>query len=222
MKEYREEEYLQLAGLQHFTFCQRQWALIHIEQQWADNSRTMEGQILHERVHDDSINEKRKNKIITRAMPIMSKQLGCSGECDVVEFHEKKEGISLFGHNGRFIPVPIEYKRGKPKEDDSDLLQLSAQAICLEEMLVCSVPYGYLYYNEVRHRTEVEFTKEMKEKVHLSFEQMHQLMERGYTPKVKRTKACNACSLKEICLPVLSKQVSVDEYYQNYLKEGGL
>ncbi|MDD5934859.1 MAG: CRISPR-associated protein Cas4 [Clostridiales bacterium] len=218
MKEYKEEDFLQLAGLQHFTFCRRQWALIHIEQQWNENYRTMEGQIIHENVHDGTFNEKRKNVLITRAMPIVSRELGCSGECDVVEFHLNKDGINLFQHEGRFIPIPIEYKRGKPKENDSDILQLCAQAMCLEEMLVCEVTYGYLYYDEIRHRMKVEFTQEYRDKVRESFIQMHQLFERGHTPKVKRTKSCNACSLKDICLPRLNKESNVMQYFENVLR----
>ena len=109
---FDEEEYLQLSGLQHFSFCRRQWALIHIEQQWAENLRTVDGRILHEKAHDSSLREKRNDRIITRDMRIHSRELGISGSCDVVEFQQAAEGISLPGQDGLWRPYPVEYKRG--------------------------------------------------------------------------------------------------------------
>ena len=162
---YKEEDFLQLSGIQHFEFCRRQWALAYIELQWQENVRTVEGKILHENAHDVSVKEKRGDLIVVRAMPIHSREMGVSGECDVVEFHKVQDGISLSGKEGFYKVVPIEYKRGKPKTDDSDILQVTAQALCLEEMLCCTIPHGYIYYGETRHRTKVEFTDEIREKV---------------------------------------------------------
>ena len=132
---YKEEEFLQLSGIQHFAFCRRQWALAYIEMQWQENVRTVEGKILHENAHDPAIKEKRGDLLIVRAMPVHSREMGASGECDVVEFHKTKDGISIAGREGNYSVVPVEYKRGKPKTDDSDILQVAAQALCLEEML---------------------------------------------------------------------------------------
>lgn len=206
---YKEDDFLQLSGIQHFAFCRRQWALIHIELEWEENVRTVEGVLLHEKAHDASIKEKRGNLIITRALPIHSRELGISGECDVVEFHKSKEGITLSGIEGKYTVTPVEYKRGKPKNNDFDVLQVTAQALCLEEMLCCEIPFGYIYYGEIKHRIKVEFTEELRQKVKSMFLEMHKYFEQRYTPKVKISKSCNACSLKDVCIPKLNKELSV-------------
>lgn len=218
-KMYKEEEYLQLSGIQHFIFCRRQWALSYIEMQWQDNVKTVEGEILHENAHDVNFKESTKNLLIERAMPIHSREMGVSGECDVVEFHRSQSGITLTKRDGFYTVVPVEYKRGKPKEDDSDIVQITAQAICLEEMLCCDISYGYIYYGEIRHRTKVEFTDAIRQKVKETFEEMHRYYERRYTPKVKISKKCKACSLKDICLPVLNKKKSVAGYIDRVITE---
>lgn len=211
-----------LSGIQHYAFCARQWALIHIEQQWEENYFTVMGNIMHENAHDKDFAEKRKNVIITRGMPVFSRILGVRGDCDVVEFHQSKDGIPLKNYEGTYQPLPVEYKRGKPKEHDADVLQLCAQAICLEEMLVCHIPKGFLYYGEIRRRLEVLFDEQLRRKVISSFEKMHQLYEKNHTPKVKITKACKACSLAEYCLPKLNQKITVADYLSRNLKEGEL
>ena len=216
---YSEEDYLQLSGIQHFAFCRRQWALAYIELQWEENVRTVEGKLLHEKAHDATSAEKRGDLLISRGMPIFSREIGISGECDVVEFWRDENGIPLFGRQGRYIVVPVEYKRGKPKENDVDILQLTAQAMCLEEMLCCHISYGYLYYGETKHRKKIAFDDEVRRKVKEMFEEMHQYYSRRYTPRVKRSKACNACSLKDICLPVLGVNKSANTYISKMLSE---
>ncbi|WP_334291267.1 CRISPR-associated protein Cas4 [[Clostridium] hylemonae] len=216
---YNEEEYLQLSGIQHFAFCRRQWALAYIELQWSENVRTVEGKLLHEKAHDVTSEEKRGDLIISRAMPIHSRELGVSGECDIVEFHRSGTGITLSGRDGTYEAVPIEYKRGSPKQNDVDILQLTAQAMCLEEMLCCEIPYGYLYYGETRHRSKVVFEESIRQKVRDSFREMHQYYERRYTPRVKRTRSCNACSLKDFCLPVLGVGKSASSYIDKALSQ---
>lgn len=220
MREYREEDFLNLAGIQHFAFCRRQWALIHIEQQWAENLRTVEGNIMHERAHDGELTEKRGDVLITRALPVFSRSLGINGICDVVEFHQKPNGVSLTGRNGLYLPVPVEYKKGKPKEHQADELQICAQAMCLEEMLLCEIPFGYLYYGEPRRRAKVDFTPELRAAVQKMAEEMHQYYARGYTPKSKPGKHCKACSLADLCLPKLCQNRSAKEYINRYLTEG--
>lgn len=217
---YNEEEFLQLSGIQHFAFCRRQWALAYIELQWDENVRTVEGKLLHENAHDPSVKEKRGDLIVARAMPIYSRELGVSGECDVVEFHKSEEGIQISGREGKYTVVPIEYKRGKPKSSDVDALQVAAQGICLEEMLCCDIPFGYIYYGEIRHREKIDFAEELRYKVKSMFAEMHKYYRQRYTPKVKISKSCHACSLKDICLPVLNKQVSVRQYIDSHMKEG--
>ena len=216
---YNEEDFLQLSGIQHFAFCRRQWALAYIELQWQENVRTVEGHLLHENAHDAAIKEKRGDLIVVRAMPVHSKELGISGECDVVEFHKAEDGIPISGREGKYTVIPVEYKRGTPKSNDADALQVAAQALCLEEMLCCDIPYGYVYYGEIRRREKIEFTERLRYKVKDLFAEMHKYYSQRYTPKVKWSKSCNACSLKEICLPVLNKKVSVKKYLDGKMQE---
>jgi len=180
-KEYNEDDFLLLSGIQHFVFCKRQWALIHIEQQWQENLRTVEGGILHERTHDTGIKEKRGDLIISRGMGVFSRNLGITGACDVVEFHKSRDGVTLYGREGTYKAVPVEYKRGKPKQDDADVLQLCAQALCLEEMLLCTIPEGFLYYGEPKRRIKVALDEALREKVRAVCREMHELYEKRYT-----------------------------------------
>lgn len=219
MKDYKEEDYLMLSGIQHYAFCPRQWALIHIEQQWEENYFTVMGNIMHENAHDKDFTEKRKNVVITRGMPVFSRTLGVRGDCDVVEFQLSKDGIPLKNYTGNYVPVPVEYKRGKPKEHDADILQLCAQAMCLEEMLVCKIDKGFLYYGETKRRLLVYFDEAIRQRVVDSFERMHQLYQNSHTPKVKVSKACKACSLAELCLPKINRKISVVDYLDKNLRE---
>ncbi|WP_241716393.1 CRISPR-associated protein Cas4 [Sulfoacidibacillus ferrooxidans] len=219
MMEYKEDDYLLLSGIQHFNFCRRQWALIHIEQQWEENVRTVEGNYLHTRADQPMIREKRGNKLIVRALPIHSKELGITGICDVVEFIQDPNGVVLAGEEGLYLPFPVEYKRGKPKKDDSDISQLTAQAICLEEMLVCDIERGYIFYDEIKHRVEVSITLDYRQKVKKSFEDMHHHFQNNYTPKVKTGPHCENCSLQHICLPDMLNKKSVSSYISGRLRE---
>ena len=216
---YDEDDYLQLSGIQHFAFCRRQWALAYIEMQWQENVRTVEGKILHENAHDPGLKEKRGDLLIVRAMPVHSCEMGVSGECDVVEFHRCEDGIQLHGHRGMFSVYPIEYKKGKPKITEEDKLQLTAQAMCLEEMFSTEISEGAIFYGETRRRENVLFSQELRDEVKELFDEMHQYYSRGYTPKVKTGKSCNSCSLKEICLPKLEKTTSVTAYITQSLRE---
>jgi len=217
--EYNEEDYLMISGIQHFEFCKRQWALIHIEQQWEENVRTIEGHDVHSRVDQPFTREKRGNKLVVRAMPVKSNALGVSGVCDAVEFIADADGVEIHGMDGRHLPYPVEYKRGKPKTGDEDILQLTAQAICLEEMLLCQVDTGYIFYNEVKRRIEVPLTVEVKEKVGALVKEMKDYYDRRYTPKVKVGKFCNSCSLRNICLPKLMKKQSARKYIEGRINE---
>ena len=214
-----EKTLLQLSGIQHYSFCPRQWALIHVEKQWAENLRTVEGNIMHSRAHDASQRERRENTLILRGISICSNELGFSGQCDVVEFHMSPDGVKLRGESGKWLPFPVEYKRGEPKENNADKLQLCAQAMCLEEMLCCKIFEGALFYGETRRRLPVEFTEELRAEVGRLSEEMHALAVRGYTPKAKMTKGCNACSLKELCLPKLVKRKKASSYIDEHIKE---
>ena len=218
MREYREEELLQLSGLQHFAFCRRQWALIHIEQKWQENLRTMEGRLLHETAHGNTA-EKRGDTLIVRGLPVVSYTLGINGVCDVVEFYQSDGGVSLFGRRGLWQPAPVEYKRGRPKEEDADLLQLCAQAMCLEEMLACQIQSAFLYYGETKRRLEVLLDSVLRGKVMDLLEEMHSLYRRRYTPQVTPGKHCKACSLVDLCLPELNRIPHVSDYLKRFLQE---
>ena len=217
--EYSDEDFLQISGLQHFKFCKRRWALIHLEQQWADNFRTVDGSLMHSNAHDKNFEESRGNKIITRAMNVFSHTLGVSGECDIVEFLQSKDGIALSGKEGLWQPYPIEYKRGSYNSQSGDSLQLCCQAMCLEEMLCCTIEKGALYFGETRRRMEVSFDYDLRKEVKEHLIQMHDLAARGHTPKVKPRTSCNACSLKNLCLPTLMNKLTVEAYIKHGLEE---
>lgn len=217
MKFNQEAEYLMLSGIQHFQFCRRQWALIHIEQQWVENVKTIEGQIIHQKVDQPELREKRKNHLIVRAMPIQSHTLTTTGICDVVEFIEDEQGVFLPKEQKKYRIIPVEYKRGKVKKGKEDLVQLVAQAICLEEMFLIDVPTGVFFYNETKQRVQVEITEDMKNEVRDLFKEMYGYYQKQYTPKVKMGKHCKSCSLESICLPNTMAQESVKKYMEKYL-----
>lgn len=207
-----------ISGIQHFLFCRRQWALIHVECLWEENRLTAEGNVLHKRAHNDQLTEKRPGLIITRSMQVSSPNLGMTGQCDIVEFQQSEEGAVIHGHRGRWLICPIEYKHGKDKYDASDMLQLCCQAMCLEEMTACPIPYGYLYYHQIRRRRKIDFTEELREQVRRTAEEMHAYFQRGYTPKVKPNQRCRSCSLKDLCLPRLCRNISVETYYDSFME----
>ena len=215
---YQEDEFLQLSGIQHFRFCRRQWALIHIENQWASNYLTVDGDIMHERAHDNELRESRKEIIITRGVSVFSHTLGVSGKCDILEYRLSNEGIPIKGKDGLWQPYPIEYKRGKPRSDNADELQLCGQAMCLEEMLCCDIPEGALFYGSIHRRIPVIFTDELRSEVQSTLLEMHELYVRGHTPMVKPKKFCFSCSLNELCLPKLSKKKLVSDYLHDAMR----
>ena len=216
--EYDEQDFLMISGIQHYQFCPRQWALDHIEHQWRENYLTTEGHAIHEHVHDAAVKEKRGNLLITRGMPVQSRQFGIYGVCDAVEFHRDKEaGVAIFGYSGSWLPCPVEYKHGHLKTDQSDQMQLLPEAVCLEEMLVCQIDYGYLYFNETHARVKVEFDPALRQQFSEICTAMHQLWQRQYTPKVRPSKKCQRCSLQELCLPQLTEKETVSTYLKRRL-----
>ena len=217
---YIEDDYLPLSGIQHFAYCPRQWALIHVEQAWSENARTAEGSALHERCHDDLIKERRGTLLVVRGLRISSARLGLAGVCDVVEFKQSNGGIRLHGEEGRWTPLPVEYKRGTSKQGLEDRVQVCAQAICLEEMLCCRIDRGYLYYGEKRHRDEVLLDDELRLTTQAYADEMHDLFARGASPRAKRRQGCKACSLISICMPELARARSVPDYISDMLGSG--
>ncbi len=197
------DDLVMLSALQHYVYCPRQCALIHIEQAWSENIFTAEGRIMHDKV-DTADRESRGNIRIEYGVPMRSLRLGLIGKADVVEFH--KRGV-------KWMPFPVEYKRGKPKADDCDKVQLCAQAICLEEMLNVEIPEGALFYGETRRRADVVFNKELRMVTEAVARKVHQLIESGITPKPEYSKKCKKCSLLDLCLPkTCGRMWSVDSY----------
>lgn len=215
----REDEYLLISGIQHFIFCRRQWALIHIEQLWGENFFTIDGQIKHSRVESGEIFESKKGTKIIRSMPIVSHELRIQGKCDVVELRPDDNGYYFSKYNQKFSVYPIEYKRGKPKIDESDVMQLLAQAICLEEMLGLKIDEGACFYFETRRREPVFFTEMLRDKLKGIISEMNNYYDRKYTPRVKKTRKCRSCSLKDLCLPELDGTIMVSQYMKERLKE---
>ena len=214
-----DADFLMISGLKHFQFCRRRWALVHIEQLWEENSLTLEGHYMHERVHDDSFTEARGSVLLSRGMPVRSQELKITGVCDMVELYKDDNGVSIQGRSGKWRLYPVEYKHGQPDAQGADALQLCAQAMCLEEMFVTDIPEAALYYGKIKRRQRVVLTEELRQNVRDSIKEMHELMQKGHTPKAKMGKACKNCSLVEICQPKLVKQVSATEYIHRAFHE---
>lgn len=214
---YSEEDFLALSGIQHFAFCERQWALIHVEQQWNENLLTVLGDLVHARAHDEAIREKRGDALVVRGLDVRSFKLGLAGKCDVVEFREDKDGFPIQGEEGMWRVVPVEYKRGKKKQHDADRLQLCAQSICLEEMFCCEIKAGYLYYNETRSRERVELDSSLRAAVQDMSLKMHKLFSQRCTPTATKKPACRSCSLESLCIPQMTNKESVEAYFDRRL-----
>jgi CRISPR-associated exonuclease Cas4 len=219
------DDYLLLSGIQHFAFCPRQWALIHIEQLWEESDRTIEGKILHENVDDPFFREKRKDIYIVRSLPVVSNMLALYGIVDVVEFTrvsgtEADLGIKLPRKRGRWTLKPIEYKRGHPKTESIDEVQLCAQAMALEEMLKISVDSGSIYYGQIKRRVEVVLNEGLRQEVIRLSSEMHRVFKERITPPAKLHNGCRMCSLMEKCQPKLTdKPVSVSKYINAMIEE---
>ena len=203
---YAEDDLLPLSALQHILFCERQCALIHVEQLWSENLYTAQGRIMHERV-DRGGRERRRDMRLEYGMPIRSLALGLIGKADMVEFHRQDDG---------WRPFPVEYKRGRPKKENWDKVQLCAQGLCLEEMLGLRVPKGALFYGKNRRRQEVEFDETLRRETADTAKKLHELIGKGYTPKAKYERKCDTCSFLELCKPkVTARKTSVEHYLRS-------
>ncbi len=201
---FTEEDFIQLSALQHIVFCERQCALIYVEQIWQESGLTAEGRIMHEKVHEEQ-RESRGNVRIEYGIPLRSLQLGLIGKADVVEFHRIDRNI--------WQPFPVEYKRGKPKPDHSDKIQLCAQAICLEEMLSVPIPKGAIFYGRTRRRLDVVFDDALRKETEEDAQKAHQLIASGITPPPVYAKRCESCSLIGECMPkAVGKKSLVKRY----------
>jgi len=208
---YLEDDLIQLSALQHYAFCPRQCALIHVEQVWSENLLTVQGRIMHEHVHEEG-NESRGDLCIERGVALRSLQLGLIGKADVIEYHRRADGS--------WQVFPVEYKRGKPKPDNSDKVQLCAQAMCLEEMLNVHIPAGALFYGKTRRRLDVDFDEALRRETQDVAQKAHELIESGQTSKPVYAKRCESCSLITECMPkTIQKKRSVESYLKRILDE---
>lgn len=217
---YSEDEMLMLSGIQHFVFCPRQWALIHMEQQWAENGLTTEGSLLHTRVDNAQYRPMNNGVLTMRSVPIASKELGLYGITDAVELHSsdsEKDTIEHPHYKGRWMPYPIEYKRGHSKTTDCDIAQLVAQVICLEEQYGINIPEAALFYWKTKRREVIAVTDDLRDNVRFYAEEMHQTYQKGILPTIVKQPHCKSCSLKDICMPELSDCSSVNTYLKNNL-----
>ena len=207
----REEDFLPLSALVQFLWCQRRCALIHIEQTWDENMFTAEGRVMHERAHEERF-EMRNGVRIERGVPLRSEKLGLNGKADVVEFRKNELGV--------WLPFPLEYKHGKPKENNCDKVQLCAQALCLEEMLNIKIPCGAIFYGKTRHRLDVIFDEALRKETEDTAHRVHEFIKAGETPKPVYTKKCESCSLMQVCMPkAIGQSKKINEYLQDAIRE---
>ena len=212
---YTEEDLLPLSGLQHLAFCERRWALIHLEQQWEENLFTAEGKILHEKAHSAGI-ESRPEALVRRTLPLRSFRLGISGQADIVEFlpcEASEPGVPMPRRKGLWKPYPVEYKRTRDKHGSvAYRIQLCAQALCLEEMLQVPVPAGAVFDGKAKRREVVNFDEPLRQEVEHLAARMHQILQSGNTPRAIYAKKCEGCSMKPVCLPSVGESVSASSY----------
>jgi CRISPR-associated exonuclease Cas4 len=206
-----DDNLIPISALQHYLYCPRQCALIHVEQLWAENRHTAEGRLLHERADKPKAERRRGVRTVT-AMPLANASLGLSGIADVVEFHASAGGET---------PYPVEYKRGRPKAHRADEVQLCAQALCLESMLGVHVSEGALFYGETRRRVEVVFDTPLRQLTTETAAATRALLASGHTPRATYApRRCDACSLIDLCQPRLSQRTdSVASWLASQLRE---
>lgn len=214
---YPDEDMLFLSGVQHYRFCPRQWALIHIDLQWEDNRLTMEGKFLHENVDNPDYRHRSGERPALRAVPVASRELGLTGTCDLIELHEPEKngtGITVDRFDGEWMLYPIEYKHGKRKPDNCDLLQLTAQTMCIEEKYGIHIDKGAIYYAAERHRMEVTFTESLRTEVRDTSTEMHRIFNSGNIPPPKYSSKCRNCSIRNLCNPEITDGKRLENYIE--------
>jgi CRISPR-associated exonuclease Cas4 len=202
---FTEDDFIMISALQHYVYCPRQCALIHVEDVWSENLFTVRGNILHEKVDTDTY-ETRGDVKTVRGLRIHSFKYGLVGRCDVVEFHKTKTGNEA---------VPVEFKAGKPKENISDKVQLCAQALCLEEMLNIKIPKAVFFYGKIRRRNIIDIDDELRRQTEDIISKVREIVSCKIIPAAKYEAKCRNCSLQTICQPKAMNQRKL----QNYIKE---
>lgn len=200
---FTEDSFIQLSALQHYVFCPRQCALIHVDDAWNDNLFTVRGNILHEKVDTDTYETRGALKTV-RALRIHSFRLGLAGKCDVVEFRRSD--------TGELEVLPVEFKAGQPKQNISDEVQLCAQALCLEEMLNTTVTRGAFFYGKIRRRVQVEISEHLRKQTEEIIAAVHHMVLHKYVPQARYEKKCATCSLLDICQPKAMNERKLGQY----------
>ena len=217
---FTEDELLPISALQHLAFCERQWALIHLEGIWKENRLTAEGTILHDRAHE-AVTEVRGNIRIARGLRLRSLRLGLIGKLDVVEFRkvkDQKRGVKLYGSADYWEPLVVEYKRGNPKIGREDEVQVYAQVMCLEEMLGVTISTASIFYGQPRRRHEVVMDDSLRDETERLITRLHELTLAGVTPLSEYQSKCKSCSLITACLPqTMTGRVSVKNYVKKMI-----
>lgn len=208
--------YFQLNLIQHYKYCPRQWALIELEAVWEENADTMEGNLIHENVDDPFYFEKRRSKLYARSLPVRSERLRLNGRCDMVEFTRSDQGVKVDGFSGLWQPYVIEYKKGRPKNQDCDIFQLAAQMISIEEMYGLKLEKSAIYYKTTNRRLELDLTSQLRNEVEKAARDMQELYREGKTPKAVVGKNCKRCSLVNLCLPRMTHH---KKSVKNYLEK---
>lgn len=220
LHQYSDDEMLMLSGIQHFLFCPRQWALIHVEQLWKDNHLTLQGNLLHKKTDNPFIVDSRDGVLYLRSVAIASCSLGLSGIADMLELTPSPDEINAISfpqHCGYWNVTPVEYKHGRPKSDDSDSAQICAQAMCLEEMYHVHITNGEIFYASTRRRKKIVFTNELRTLVADIAKQMHDLVNTGTTPMASHSPKCKSCSLNELCMVEDLKRAPSANHYLKQL-----
>lgn len=216
---FNELEYIQLNHLKHYLFCKRRWWLLDYHDVWSENYHTALGQILHQKVNKPDLKEKRKNIIIDRAMPVISHKYGIYGVLDAVEFEKNKTGVKLKNQKGKFNYKinTIEYKKGKPQDDNSDLIQVIGQVVCLEEMFETEIDKAYIFYKSIHRRMEYEIGVKERKLLEDTLKEIRYYLEKEEIPDFEYSRSCESCSIKEICMPkVRTTKRKVNNYLKKY------
>jgi CRISPR-associated exonuclease Cas4 len=220
---YSEEDMLMLSGIQHFMFCARQWALIHIEQVWSDNRLTAEGSLLHNVVDNPYYRQKNRENITLHGIRLASYMLGLYGVADAVELHPSTDPDNFIIHPrypGRWLPYVVEYKHGSPKHNEVDEVQLTAQVICLEEMYNIQLSEASLFYFETRRRERIVISQQLRELTLTLADDMHNVFRSGkFPPPPQRLNHCHNCSLRDLCMPQLRRCTLASTYIKQNLYE---
>lgn len=207
---YSEDDYILISSLEHFRFCPRQCALIHLDCYWHENALTALGRAMHERVNTPGQRQD-PGKKTEYSVPLASRRLGISGIADLIEYtrNSRKEP---------WTPLPVEYKHGKPTESESNEIQLCAESMCLEEMLEITIPAGMIYYGKDMKRHPVLFDQALRSMTEQIISEVHSLFQIGRIPSpVYSAARCDHCSLVDYCRP--QDPVSCDSYMERFLCE---